>query len=349
MRLEDFDFELPQELIALKPARPRDSSKLLVVGGNFQDAIFSDITKFLRAGDVLVFNDSRTIPANLNGIRKKRDEISNDVPINVNLLKQINGNTWQAFAKPFKRLKIGDTIHFDELSALVTQKIDGGEVEIKFNLSGIELLNSIFEIGKMPLPPYIGLKRELDEEDKSDYQTIYSKHDGSVATPTAGLHFTDELFAKIDALGVKRAFVTLHVGAGTFLPVKTDNLEDHKMHKEFFIISEETAQILNQARQNNNRIICVGTTSLRSLESAYVDGKIMPCTKETDIFIYPGKKVHSIDAIITNFHLPKSSLLMLMGAFSGMDTVKAAYKHAIENNYRFFSYGDAGLWYNTSR
>lgn len=349
MLLSDFDFELDDELIALRPAARRDFSRLLYVNPNqneIKDYIFHDLPSLLKAGDVLVFNNSKTIRAQLDGVRPARDEISRDVAINVNLHKNTTPDIWRAFCKPAKRLHQDDNIIFSpELYATVLEKDDGGDVALRFSLSGDELLSAIDALGHMPLPPYIGLKRAVDENDETDYQTTYAAIKGSVATPTAGLHFTSEIFEELNKLGVETHFLTLHVGAGTFLPVKTENIAEHKMHSEYFEISDETANALNRAKQEGRRVICVGTTSLRSIESSLdKDGWVVAAKKETNIFLHPGKDVRFVDALISNFHLPKSTLLMLMSAFAGLENVKAAYKHAIKNKYRFFSYGDAGLW-----
>jgi S-adenosylmethionine:tRNA ribosyltransferase-isomerase len=349
MLLSDFDFELDDELIALRPAAKRDFSRLLYVNPNqneIKDYIFHDLPSLLKAGDVLVFNNSKTIRAQLDGVRPARDEISRDVAINVNLHKNTAPDIWRAFCKPAKRLHQDDNIIFSpELYATVLEKDDGGDVALRFSLSGDELLSAIDELGHMPLPPYIGLKRAVDENDETDYQTTYAAIKGSVATPTAGLHFTSEIFEELNKLGVETHFLTLHVGAGTFLPVKTENIAEHKMHSEYFEISAETANALNRAKQEGRRVICVGTTSLRSIESSLdKDGWVLAAKKETNIFLHPGKDVRFVDALISNFHLPKSTLLMLMSAFAGLENVKAAYKYAIKNKYRFFSYGDAGLW-----
>lgn len=353
MKLSDFDYELPPELIALRPAKPRDSSRLLVVNadGNFDDHSFGDLPNFLRKGDVLVFNNSKTIAAALVGIRPPRDERSPQVNIQVNLHKKINENQWLAFIKPAKRVAVGDVIQFaNNLSAEVTEKHEGGEVLLAFNQSGHELIGELEKIGKMPIPPYIGQKRQVDDDDTLDYQTIYGREQGSVATPTAGLHFTQDILNTLAKLGVEMHFVTLHVGAGTFLPVKVENLTDHKMHAEYFELGADTASAINAAKLQNRRVICVGTTSLRVLESAAdAEGVLHEFHGETDIFLYPGKQIKIADGLISNFHLPKSTLLMLMSAFCGIDIVKAAYAHAIKAKYRFFSYGDAGLWWRQNK
>ncbi len=350
MRLSDFDFELSEDLIALRPVSPRDSSRLLVVDANtdsIHDFIFSQLPSLLKRGDVLVFNSSKTIPAALKGVRPKRDENSPDVTISLNLHKEISPKIWKAFAKPAKRLNIGDYIEFGfDFRAKIMEKFDGGEVIIEFDCRTEEFDEKLREYGQMPIPPYIGQKRAVDDKDETDYQTIYADKLGSVATPTAGLHFTENVFAKLDEIGVERHNITLHVGAGTFLPVKAENIHEHKMHEEWFEITSQTADALNRAKRENRRIICVGTTSLRALESSINhDGEAIAQTKETSIFLYPGKKIRFVDGLISNFHLPKSTLLMLMSAFCGIETVKFAYRHAIEKRYRFFSYGDAGLWW----
>ncbi len=351
MQLSDFDFELPEELIALRPAPKRDLSRLLVVNPHenppFKDLQFRDLPSQLLEGDVLVFNNSKTIAANLIGFRPARQSGGADIEININLHKKVSPNFWLAFVRPAKRLSTNDIVKIGtDLSAKVVEKHENGEVLFEFSCGGDVLLAAIEKYGKMPLPPYIGLKRDVDEADTQDYQTIYSKAKGSVATPTAGLHFTPELLNALDEMGVERHELTLHVGAGTFLPVKTDNILEHKMHSEYFELSSELAQKLNRAKREGRRIIAVGTTSLRSLESAIGDdGLLKPFQGETDIFLYPGKTVRFVDGLISNFHLPKSTLFMLMCAFSGTELAKSGYRHAIENKYRFFSYGDGGLWW----
>lgn len=353
LKLSDFDFELSEELIALRPANPRDSSKLLIVdpvADSISDNIFSDLPNLLKAGDVLVFNSSKTIRAALYGVRPKRSSNSNEVSVSANLHKQISQCRWKAFIKPAKRIKAGDNIFFGEnFRAFVKEKDFGGEVLLEFDCDANEFENKLQEFGQMPIPPYIGQKRAADEKDEADYQTIYADKAGSVATPTAGLHFTKSVFDRLDAIGVERLTILLHVGAGTFLPVKTEDIQDHKMHEEWFEISGETAKALNKAKSEGRRIICVGTTSLRALESSLSkNGEIIAQAKETSIFLHPGKKIHFADGLISNFHLPKSTLLMLLSAFCGIDIVKSAYSHAIKMRYRFFSYGDAGLWWRNS-
>ena len=350
LKLSDFDFELSEELIALRPASPRDASRLLVVdvkAGALKDLVFSQLPSQLRRGDVLVFNSSKTIPAALKGMRSKRDINSPNVPIFLNLHKQVSQTIWKAFAKPFKRLIAGDFMEFaSDFGAIVKDKYDGGEVLLEFNCTPLEFEDRLQKYGQMPIPPYISQKRAADSQDATDYQTIYSNELGSVATPTAGLHFTDQIFERLEEIGVERHNITLHVGAGTFLPVKSDNIQEHKMHEEWFEVDQKTAESLNKAKKEGRRIICVGTTSLRALESSLnEERKIVAQTKNTSIFLHPGKKIYFVDGLISNFHLPKSTLLMLLSAFCGTENVKLAYNHAIKLRYRFFSYGDAGLWW----
>lgn len=353
MKVDIFDFELDKDLIAKKPATPRDSSRLLDLSeeGKIVDRHFYDLPKILRPNDILVFNDTKVIPARLYG---KRGEAL----VEITLYHPVDGLCWWSFIKNAKRLHSNDTIYFytaeisaenSTFSATVMQKNDEDGVLIRFNCSADDLAKKLEQYGAMPLPPYIKRDKPLaglwnPYNDKEDYQTVYAKHEGAVAAPTAGLHFTDRLLKEIDALGVKRVFLTLHVGAGTFLPVKTDDTEKHKMHAEYGVISPETCQIINTAKQNGQRIIAVGTTSVRLLESAADDkGILHPFCGETDIFITPGYKFKIIDQIITNFHLPKSTLFMLICAIAGTERMKAAYKHAIEQKYRFYSYGDSSI------
>jgi len=348
MRLADFDFHLPQDRIALRPADPRDSARLLTVAaeGTLGDRRVRDLPDLLRAGDVLVFNDTRVIPARLSG---ERDRAGLTVPVQATLLKRLAPDRWTALMKPGKRLRPGDRVTFGSgdaaLAATVMDKGEDGAVTLVFDLAGGALDAAVARAGVMPLPPYIAALRPEDEQDRRDYQTVYARNDGSVAAPTAGLHFTPELLEALAARGIERAFVTLHVGAGTFLPVKTDAVADHKMHAETGEISAETAEALNAARAAGGRIVCVGTTSLRLLESATDEsGVVRPFAGETDIFITPGYRFRAADMLMTNFHLPKSTLLMLVSAFAGMDATRAAYAHAVASGYRFYSYGDAGLW-----
>ncbi|PBC08946.1 tRNA preQ1(34) S-adenosylmethionine ribosyltransferase-isomerase QueA [Mesorhizobium sp. WSM3859] len=354
MRVDLFDFDLPEERIALRPAEPRDSARLLVVkpGETLQDCVVRDLPSLLREGDVLVFNDTKVIPAQLKGMRKRGEAVAQ---VEATLHMRVAPDRWQAFMRPGKRIAAGDRIHFGhdgnscflgQLDATVIEKGEAGEALLGFDLSGPFLDEALHAVGHIPLPPYIASKRDDDERDRADYQTIYAREEGAVAAPTAGLHFTPELFAALDAKAIERRFVTLHVGAGTFLPVKADDTADHKMHAETGSVSAETAAALNAARARGGRIICVGTTSLRLLESAARDdGSIEPWSGPTDIFITPGYRFRTADMLMTNFHLPRSTLFMLVSAFSGLETMRAAYAHAIENRYRFYSYGDASLLY----
>ena len=360
MRTELFDFELPDAAIALHPAIPRDSARLLVVypvkGGcalddaDLADKTVRDLPGLLQPGDALVFNDTRVIPAALAGVRIRGDLSSNVAFI---LIKRVDESRWRAFARPAKRLEVGDRVRLGHantscllgaLDATVCEKGEAGEVELAFDLSGAALDEAINAVGVMPLPPYIASKRAPDESDRTAYQTIYADKDGAVAAPTAGLHFTPELFAAIEARGISKLFVTLHVGPGTFLPVKAADTSEHKMHSEWGSVSAETAASLNAVRARGGRIVAVGTTSLRLLESAASeDNQIQPWSGDTAIFITPGYRFKAVDILMTNFHLPRSTLFMLVSAFSGLGTMRAAYGHAIANGYRFYSYGDASL------
>ena len=352
MRVDLFDFDLPEERIALRPAEPRDAARLLVVrpGEELDDRVARDLPGLLRAGDALVFNDTRVIPAQLSGLRRRGGALAQ---IDATLHMRVAPDRWKAFARPAKRLDVGDRIEFGHggnacllgsLDATVAEKGEAGEVTLAFDLSGPALDEALHAVGHMPLPPYIASRRVEDERDQTDYQTIYAREEGAVAAPTAGLHFTPELFAALDAAGIERHFVTLHVGAGTFLPVKADDTEDHRMHAEIGHVSAETAAALNAAKARGGRIVCVGTTSLRLLESAAAeDGALAEWSGATDIFITPGYRFRTADMLMTNFHLPRSTLFMLVSAFSGLETMRAAYDHAIRNGYRFYSYGDASL------
>ncbi|HEX8044570.1 tRNA preQ1(34) S-adenosylmethionine ribosyltransferase-isomerase QueA [Rhizobium sp.] len=355
MRVDLFDFDLPEERIALRPAEPRDSARLLVVDPNavavLSDHRIRDLSSFLRPGDAIVFNDTKVIPAQLEGIRHRDGAPGQQVSATLHM--RVAPDRWKAFAKPGKRIKIGDRIQFGHgenvcalgaLDAVVEAKGESGEITLRFDLSGPALDEAIAAVGHIPLPPYIAAKRPEDERDRADYQTIYAREEGAVAAPTAGLHFTPSLFATLDAMGVERHFVTLHVGAGTFLPVKADDTEDHKMHFEIGHVDAETAEKLNAVKARGGRIVCVGTTSLRLLESAAAeDGTIKPWSGATGIFITPGYHFKVVDLLMTNFHLPRSTLFMLVSAFAGLDTMRAAYTHAIETGYRFYSYGDGSL------
>ncbi|MNV31384.1 S-adenosylmethionine:tRNA ribosyltransferase-isomerase [compost metagenome] len=311
----------------------------------------SDLAGFLKPGDALVFNDTKVIPAQLEGVRHR--EGAGGQQVSATLHMRTEPDVWKAFAKPGKRIKIGDRIEFGHsaetcqlgsLMATVEEKGEGGEVTLRFDLSGPALDEAIMSAGHIPLPPYIAAKRAEDEKDRQDYQTIYAREEGAVAAPTAGLHFTPDLFAKLDAAGIERHFVTLHVGAGTFLPMKVDDTVDHKMHQEIGYVSAEAAAKLNAVKARGGRIVCVGTTSLRLIESAAADdGTIEPWSGPTGIFITPGYRFKAVDMLMTNFHLPKSTLFMLVSAFCGLETMQDAYAHAIKTGYRFYSYGDSSL------
>jgi S-adenosylmethionine:tRNA ribosyltransferase-isomerase len=347
MRTSHFDFDLPDDRVALRPVEPRDSARLLVVReGTLDDRIVTDLPDLLQPGDALVFNDTRVIPARLSGTRTRSgpDGEALSVAVEATLHHRDAPDAWSAFMKPGKRLKPGDRVDFADLTAVIDAKGEDGLVTLRFDRSGPALDDAIREIGVMPLPPYIAAKRAEDDRDRSDYQTVYATHDGSVAAPTAGLHFTPALLDALRARGVSTHAVTLHVGAGTFLPVKADDTADHRMHSEWGTVSEETAASLNAVRALGGRIVCVGTTSLRLLESAATpDGIIHPFHDDTAIFITPGYRFRAVDVLMTNFHLPKSTLFMLVSAFAGLDTMKAAYAHAIQTGYRFYSYGDGSL------
>lgn len=352
MRVDLFDFDLPEDRIALRPAEPRDSARLLVVrpGEGLEDRRIADLPGLLDPGDLLVLNDTKVIPAQLAGIRRRDAGIAE---IDATLHMRIAPDRWKAFVRPAKRLAVGDRISFGhdsnacflgKLEATVAEKGDAGEVTLAFDLSGVFLDEALQAVGHVPLPPYIASKRPDDDRDRSDYQTMYAREEGAVAAPTAGLHFTPALFDALDKRGVQRAFVTLHVGAGTFLPVKADDTVDHRMHAESGTVSAEVAAAVNATRAKGNRVVAVGTTSLRLLETAAAeDGKLSAWSGSTDIFITPGYRFRIVDALMTNFHLPRSTLFMLVSAFSGLETMRAAYRHAIDNDYRFYSYGDAGL------
>ncbi len=353
MRVSDFDFDLPESLIALNPAAERDLSRLLEIAPGsqapaFRDRRFRDLPTLLRSGDLLVLNDTKVIRARLAGVRPARDQAGADVAVDVTLHKRRTesggGEIWDAFARPAKRLAVGDVIRFDDgLSARVLFR-DGPEARLEFNLSGATFDAALARIGAPPLPPYIARRRPVEASDHARYLTVNAASEGSVAAPTAGLHFTEDLFAALDAAGVGRVTVTLHVGAGTFLPVEVEDTKDHKMHAERGAVTDEQAEAINETRMRGGRIIAVGTTSLRLIESAVrEDGRVAPFDGETDIFITPGFRFRCADALITNFHLPRSTLFMLVCAFAGTERMKAAYAHAINSGYRFYSYGDACL------
>ena len=348
MKVSDFDFDLPDEAIALRPTVPRDHARLLQVmpSGQTSDHHVFDLVDILRSGDVLVVNETRVLPAALTGIRLARPVGGNgDITIKVNLHQQTGPDSWIAFARPAKRLKVEDVIHFSkELKSTVSERSSGREVTLQFNQSGEKLMAAIDQLGDMPIPPYIARQRAADKQDLSDYQTIYATNTGSVAAPTAGLHFTDQLINRLDAKGVSMEKVVLHVGAGTFLPIITEDTAEHKMHSEWYSIGQHTADRINTAKSKGQRIIAVGTTSLRALESNVEDGKLQAGTGDTDIFITPGgHKFQIVDGLMTNFHLPRSTLFMLVCALSGFNVMKKAYEYAVTNGYRFYSYGDASL------
>jgi len=354
MRTDLFDFELPVERIALRPIAPRDAARLLVVrpatDPQLEDCTVRDLPDLLRTGDALVINNTRVIPARLSGRRIGRGA---EPAIEATLHQRLDGSRWRAFVKPAKRLAPGDVVRFGDegkvcflgqLDATVEQKGEGGEVTLAFAFHGPVLDQAVEERGTMPLPPYIASRRAPDERDRSDYQTLFARMEGSVAAPTAGLHFTDALVERLQERSIALHTVTLHVGAATFLPVKTEDTADHKMHAESGSVSEETAAALNAVRRAGGRIVAVGSTSLRLLESASGDdGIIRQFTGATSLFITPGYRFRAVDVMMTNFHLPRSTLFMLVAAFSGLQVMKRAYAHAIEAGYRFYSYGDACL------
>ncbi|WP_370931183.1 tRNA preQ1(34) S-adenosylmethionine ribosyltransferase-isomerase QueA [Bartonella sp. DGB1] len=346
MLVNEFDFSLPEELIALRPANPRDNAKLLYVPKNKNapsNFKIKDIVDLLKEGDALVLNDTKVIPARLQGKRIRAEHI---VDISVTLHQRKSLSSWHAFVRPAKRLKVGEEIIFTaddiKLVAKVEEKLTDGGVILKFQAEG-DLWEALEKIGKMPLPPYIASKRAEDKQDQYDYQTIYANEKGAVAAPTAGLHFTEDLLQKIKQKNIKIYFITLHVGAGTFLPVKVDNIHDHKMHSEWGVISAHIADELNKVKQQGGRIVAVGTTSLRLLETAAQEGNLTAWSGNTDIFITPGYKFKFVDLLMTNFHLPKSTLFMLVSAFCGIEKIKNIYQYAINNGYRFYSYGDSSL------
>jgi S-adenosylmethionine:tRNA ribosyltransferase-isomerase len=355
MRTDLFDFELPPERIALRPAVPRDAARLLLVRPGvtpeFEHRSVGDLPDLLRPGDALVVNDTKVIPARLRGRRIGRG--APEPAIEATLHRRLDGARWRAFVKPAKRLSPGDVVRFGEegevcflgqLDATVEEKGEGGEVTLAFAFHGPVLDQAVDERGTMPLPPYIAARRAPDERDRIDYQTMFAQVEGSVAAPTAGLHFTDALVERLRQRGISFHKVTLHVGAGTFLPVKAADTAEHPMHAEAGSVSAQTADALNAARRGGGRIVAVGSTSLRLIESASGDdGTIRPFAGETALFITPGYRFRAVDAMMTNFHLPRSTLFMLVAAFSGLEAMKRAYAHAIETGYRFYSYGDACL------
>ncbi len=347
MQLSEFDFDLPERLIATRPARPRTAARLLVAEGDrITDAVVSGITRFLRPGDRLVLNDTRVIPARLTGTRHRPGtdpSSAGGAKIEVTLLDTTPGGDWRAMVKPLKKLKDGEEVIFDAgLTATCMGREDGLGI-LRFNLTGDDFDAALNAAGAMPLPPYIATRRAADAQDKTDYQTVWAARPGAVAAPTASLHFDDALLAEIADHGVDFTHVTLHVGAGTFLPVKVDDVTTHKMHAEWGEVTAEAAAQIRATKENGGRVIPVGTTALRLIESAGRSGQIQPWEGETDIFIYPGFQFQITDALMTNFHLPKSTLMMLVSALMGQDRIRAVYDHAVSEEYRFFSYGDSSL------
>lgn len=352
MRTDLFDFDLPEELIALRPASPRDAARLLVAtpGEPLLDRHITDLPEMLAPGDVLVVNDTKVIPAALEGIRTRGEATAR---IEVTLVRRLDGNRWRALARPAKRLAVGDRIRFGAegrvcllgtLDARVEAKGEAGEVDLAFDFTGPVLDETIAAVGRMPLPPYIAARRQTDERDEASYQTLFALNEGAVAAPTAGLHFTPDLLDRLTARGITIAKITLHVGAGTFLPVKAEDTDDHHMHAEWAEVPATAADAINAAHARGGRVIAVGSTALRAIESAAEeDGAVRPFSGETAIFITPGYRFRAIDGALTNFHLPRSTLVMLVAALVGLDTIKAAYAHAIAKRYRFYSYGDATL------
>jgi len=378
MRTDEFDFALPEDRIALRPATPRDAARLLVVRPGApgapverEDRTMADLPALLRSGDALVVNDTKVMPANLHGRRLGRGvgggggvgggDGDREPAIAATLTKRLDGSRWRALVRPAKRLKPGDVVRFgaegrvcflEQLDATVEAKgegTEGGEVTFAFAFHGAALDDALAERGDMPLPPYIGSRRTVDERDRTDYQTMFAREEGSVAAPTAGLHFTENLVQALRERGVALHRVTLHVGPGTFLPVKADDTSGHRMHPEWGAVSAETAAALNATRRAGGRIVAVGSTSLRLIESAAAkDGTLAAYCGETALFITPGYRFRAVDAMLTNFHLPRSTLFMLVSAFCGLDVMRRAYAHAIDSGYRFYSYGDACLLFRAN-
>jgi S-adenosylmethionine:tRNA ribosyltransferase-isomerase len=359
MRTDLFDFDLPPERIALRPASPRDAARLLEVrpgsDPELREWTVRDLPDLLAPGDAIVLNDTRVIPAQLFG--RKLEETGEGARIAVTLHKRLDGSRWRAFARPAKKLRVGERLRFGgegrvcflgQLDATVEEKGEGGEVTLAFAFHGPVLDQAIAERGAMPLPPYIAGRRAADAQDRTDYQTVFAREEGSVAAPTAGLHFTDALIRRLEDRDIGAHFVNLHVGAGTFLPVKADDTSEHRMHAEWGTVSPQTASALNETHGRGGRIVAVGSTALRLIESATdADGNIRPFSGETDIFITPGYRFRAVDLMLTNFHLPRSTLFMLVAAFCGLETMRRAYAHAIAADYRFYSYGDACLLFKS--
>ncbi|MEL0438626.1 tRNA preQ1(34) S-adenosylmethionine ribosyltransferase-isomerase QueA [Phycobacter sp. K97] len=345
MKLSDFDFDLPEDLIATRPAVPRSSARLLVANGTeISDAHVHDLTQWLHPGDRLVLNDTKVIPARLSGLRHRSSaQGQTEARIEVTLLEPGADGTWAALLKPLKKIKPGEEIVFAEGFSATLERVEEGQGALRFTLEGDDFEEALAEAGAMPLPPYIAAKRAADEQDKTDYQTVWARNSGAVAAPTASLHFDEPLLKALAQHGVTFTYVTLHVGAGTFLPVKVDDVTTHKMHAEWGRVSPEAAAEIAATKAAGGRVIPVGTTALRLIESAARSGEITPWEGETDIFIYPGFTFQVADALMTNFHLPRSTLMMLVSALMGQECIRQIYAHAVENRYRFFSYGDASL------
>ena len=345
MKLSDFDFDLPEDLIATRPASPRSSARLLYAeAGGIADRIVNQLPDILRPTDRLVLNDTKVIPARLFGVRRRAGEAGpTEARIEVTLLEPQADGTWSALVKPLKKLREGEVVEFSsDLTAILEGRRDG-QGRLRFNLTGDDFDTALADAGAMPLPPYIAAKRPADAQDKEDYQTIWARNSGAVAAPTASLHFDEALVAALTARGVGMSFVTLHVGAGTFLPVKVEDVTTHKMHAEWGRVSETAAAEIAATKAAGGRVIPVGTTALRLIESAARGGSIQPWEGDTDIFIYPGFEFQVTDGLMTNFHLPKSTLMMLVSALMGQERVREIYAHAVANRYRFFSYGDSSL------
>lgn len=346
MKLADFDFDLPEDLIATRPANPRPSARLLVAQGALAitDVRVSDLCGYLRPGDLLVLNDTKVIPARLTGQRHRHSAQGPvQARIEVTLLEPDANGDWTALIKPLKKLKIGEDITFSPTFSAQLCDIQDGQGRLRFNLAGDDFDAALAQSGAMPLPPYIAAKRAADAQDHQDYQTVFARNKGAVAAPTASLHFDQALLAQVAAMGVNICYVTLHVGAGTFLPVKVDDVLTHKMHAEWGRVDAQAAQAIAQTKARGGRVIPVGTTALRLIETAARSGQITAWEGDTDIFIYPGFRFHVTDALMTNFHLPKSTLMMLVSALMGQDRIRQIYDHAIASGYRFFSYGDSSL------
>ncbi|UWR32120.1 tRNA preQ1(34) S-adenosylmethionine ribosyltransferase-isomerase QueA [Sulfitobacter sp. W027] len=345
MKLSDFDFDLPEELIATRPANPRSSARLLVAeGAQLHDRRVTDLTDWLRPGDRLVLNDTRVIPARLSGLRHRASaQGAVQAKIEVTLLEPRGDGTWSALIKPLRKLKIGEEVIFSDDLRATLEAVEDGQGHLRFNCAGDDFDAALNAAGAMPLPPYIAAKRAADAQDMTDYQTVFARHAGAVAAPTASLHFDEALLAALAAKGVTFSHVTLHVGAGTFLPVKVDDISEHKMHAEWGRVSAEAAEEIAATRAAGGRVIPVGTTALRLIETAARGGQIAAWEGDTDIFITPGFEFNVTDGLMTNFHLPKSTLMMLVSALMGVQQVKDIYAHAIAEKYRFFSYGDSSL------